>query len=494
MALPKILGIETEFGISHVRGGGDPIAGSTALVNAYAARLKGHTRWDFHDESPGRDARGSAPLDARPPMVETHLANTVLTNGARFYVDHAHPEYSSPECSSAIEAVRYDVAGEHVLRRATEAARELYPGAPELAVYKNNSDGKGNSYGCHENYLVDRELPFADLVVAVVPHFITRSLFCGAGKVGYEFAGDDQGHFQLTQRAEFFEEVVGLETTIKRPIVNTRDEPHADPKRYRRLHVILGDANLAQVATWLKLGTTTMVLAMAEDGALPGRALLPANPVRAFQHISGDLSLRAPFDLADGASITALEAQWCLYEAAVTYTDTQGFDAVGGEVDGRAVLERWQATLHGLETDPSSLAGSVDWIAKLRLLEAYRERHQLSWDDARLAAMDLQYHDLRPERSLAARLGLEVLVGDEEAQAAVSEPPRTTRAYFRGRCLEQYPEQIESANWDSLVFDLGTDPLHRVPMMDPLRGTAAHTEALLDRCTTAEQLLRELDA
>src|SRR6202035_2130629 len=212
--------------------------------------------------SPGLDARGMPTMAGMAPMVETHLANTVLTNGARFYVDHAHPEYSSPECASPSEAVRYDVAGECVLRAAMRAAQERGLGPGGIVVYKNNSDGKGNSYGCHENFLVDREVPFGDVVRAMVPHLVTRILYTGSGKVGAE-TGSARSRgvgFQLSQRAEFVEEVVGLETTLKRPILDTRDEPHGDPRRYRRLHIIVGDANMSQVATLLKLGTTALLL------------------------------------------------------------------------------------------------------------------------------------------------------------------------------------------------------------------------------------------
>ena len=246
MAIAKILGIETEYGISVGAPDVDPITTSTLLVNAYASQLRHHIGWDFHDESPGRDARGAPKADSLAPLVETHLANAVLTNGARFYVDHAHPEYSSPECASPLEGVLYDVAGEHVLRWAMEAAQNRYPESPPIVVYKNNSDSKGNSYGCHENYLMDRTVAFADVIEAMVPHLVTRQLYCGAGKVGAETSVFKKPPtFQISQRAEFFEEVVGLETTLKRPIVNTRDEPHADPQRFRRLHVIIGDANMS---------------------------------------------------------------------------------------------------------------------------------------------------------------------------------------------------------------------------------------------------------
>ncbi len=363
-------------------------------------------------------------------------------------------------------------------------------------MYKNNSDGKGNSYGCHENYLMDRTVPFANVVSGVIPHFVTRQIFTGAGKVGTETTafGSEPVRYQISQRAEFFEEMVGLETTLKRPIVNTRDEPHADPKRFRRLHVIVGDANLAEVATFLKVGTTSLVLAMIEDEMLPAKELTLSDPVRAMHQVSADLSLSRPLRTADGSTMTALEIQWEIFAAARRYAKERGLEMVGGETVGEMVLDRWEAVLHGLETDPATLVTQIDWIAKRHLIEAYRDRHGCGWDDHRLAALDLQYHDLRPERSLFARLSMERLVDDAAVLEAVTEPPRRTRAWFRGRCLSRWPDAVVTANWDSLVFDLGADPLRRVPMMDPLKGTADHTEALLEECANPTELLNRLSS
>ncbi len=496
MAVAKICGIETEYGVTSGSGEGNPIAASSILVNAYAAEVDRRTGWDFEDESPGKDARGFAREDALPPVVETHLANTVLTNGARYYVDHAHPEYSCPECADPLEVVRYDKAGEEVLRRSMIAARALMPDSPPVVVYKNNSDGKGNSYGCHENYLMDRAVPFSRVVVGVVPHFVSRQIYTGAGKVGTETPALDprQVPFQVSQRAEFFEEVVGLETTLKRPIVNTRDEPHADPRRFRRLHVIVGDANLSEVATFLKAGTTALVLAMIEDEVTPSRELDLEDPVRSMHQVSADLTVSRPLVLADRSTISALDIQWELYSAAERYAKDRGEEIFGSEEMAGMVLQRWESVLRGLEGDPSELARQLDWVAKLQMVEAYRERHSCDWDDHRLAALDLQYHDLRPERSLYARLGMERLVDDAEVRRCVTEPPTDTRAWFRGQCLARWPEAVVTANWDSLVFDLGSDPLRRVPMMDPLKGTAAHTAALLDSSATPAELLQRLSS
>lgn len=495
MAVHKVCGIETEYGI-HATGPAElnPIAASSVLINSYVSRLQRRVGWDFEDESPGNDARGFAREGAVPPEVETHLVNAVLTNGARYYVDHAHPEFSTPECLDATEVVLYDKAGEAILASSMTAAGAVLGPGQSIVVYKNNSDGKGNSYGTHENYLMDRQVPFERIARHIMAHLVSRQIYTGAGKVGTEAAGVSGAgvEYQLTQRAEFFEEEVGLETTLKRPIVNTRDEPHADAARYRRLHVIVGDANLAEVATYLKVGVTAIVLAMVEDDWLAGAELRLASPVQALRQVSYDISLSEPLQLDDGSTMTALDVQWELLDRARKYGEEHGLECVGR--DGGAILARWEATLHALETDPMSLSAQLDWVAKLKLLEAYRERHGLGWDDHRLAALDLQYHDVRPGKSLFARLDTEHLVDPRQVTAATTEPPRGTRAYFRGRCLAQWSDSIAAANWDSLVFDLGADPLRRVPMMDPLRGTAAHVDSLLEGCTSPTELLDRLDA
>jgi len=498
VAIVKVLGLETEYGII-IRGSADPnpIAASSALINAYVAELARRVAWDFEDESPGRDARGFAREGSMPPEVETHLVNAVLTNGARYYVDHAHPEYSTPECANAMDAVRFDKAGERILARSVIAAGRFLPPGHSMVVLKNNSDGKGNSYGTHENYLMDRSVPFSRIVQRVIPHFVSRQVFTGAGKVGSE-ASSTLGMdvtFQLTQRADFFEEEVGLETTLKRPIVNTRDEPHCDAQKYRRLHVIVGDANLSEISSFLKVGTTALVLSMIEDDwfARAGRGdFTLADPVIAMRRVSYDLSLTRPLELADGRRMTALEMQWEHLDLARKYAEDRGLDSVGGEEIGRDILHRWEHALGALESDPMSLATTLDWVAKYRVINGYRERHGLSWRDPKLAAMDLQYHDVRPEKSLYERLGIERLLTEESVLAAMTEPPTTTRAYFRGKCLERWGSQVAAANWDSLVFDLGTDPLRRVPMMEPLRGTAAHVDALLRDCHSPAELLARL--
>ncbi|MGC8509702.1 MAG: depupylase/deamidase Dop [Acidimicrobiales bacterium] len=494
MAVEKVLGIETEYGV--VGGpGADPVVASSIIVNAYAQGARARISWDFEGENPGLDARFQAGRTAFAPVVETHLANTVLTNGARLYVDHAHPEYSSPECRTPLEGLLYDVAGEEVMRRALRVANGSLRDVDAITLYKNNSDGKGNSYGCHENYLVRRDLPFDDVVRAMVAHLVSRQIILGAGKVGTE---TDDGlasgaTYQLSQRAEFFEEVVGLETTMKRPIVNTRDEPHADAERFRRLHVIVGDANMSQVATLVKLGSTALLLALLEDEGVSTFPALPREPVRALRHYALDPDLRVVEPDEDGRARTAWDYQDRLWNLAARYVTRGGGVALGDGDVVAMVLDQWREMLDGVRDDPSRVADRVDWVAKRRLVDGYRERYELASTHARLRAIDLQYHDLRPEKSLAARVGLREIVSREAIREAVHKPPATTRAYFRGECVARYPDAVTAANWDSLVFDLGHGPLQRVPMMDPLRGTAALTQDLLDKCQTADALLAALD-
>jgi Pup amidohydrolase len=494
MAIPKVCGIETEYGIMVRGADSNPVTASSLLINAYLAINYRKVGWDFEDEHPGHDARGFAVDDLLAPDIETNLVNSVLTNGARYYVDHAHPEISTPECLTALEVVRYDRAAEEIIRESMAAAASHLPDGAEILCHKNNSDGKGNSYGCHENYLLARSVPFGRIVSQVTPHFVTRQIVIGAGKVGCELPGmsADDVPFQISQRADFFEEEVGLETTLKRPIVNTRDEPHCDASKYRRLHVIVGDANMSEVATYLKVGTTAIVLGMIEDDEL-GDDWLLANPVAAIRQVSHDPTLQRTLLLRNGRRATALEVQWGMLERARKYERSHGLTVVG-EAVGTDVLARWEAVLSGLENDRSTVANVVDWVAKQRLIEGYAERHSLKVTDARLKALDLQYHDLRPGKCLAERVGLETIIDPADVATAKTQPPTTTRAYFRGRCLAKWPADIVAANWDSLVFDIGRDPLRRVPMMEPLRGTAEHVARLIDESNTPAELLARLGA
>jgi proteasome accessory factor A len=495
MAIPKITGIETEYGISGP-GNADfnPVLTSSLLINTYAGSLR-RIRWDYEQESPLRDARGFEPVQEREPVEEDlGLANVILPNGARFYVDHAHPEYSTPECSSPRDVVVHDKAGERILERSLALLGELLPPGERVAIYKNNTDGKGNSYGCHENYLVDRATPFTQIVRDLTPFLVSRQVFTGAGKIGVE-AGHVEAKtavpFQLSQRTDFFEAEVGLETTLKRPIINTRDEPHADPEKYRRLHVIIGDANMCEVATFLKVGTGALVLKMIEDEFLPDLSL--ENPVQALHQVSWDPSLSQTVRRGDGKRITAIDLQWEYLEHAKKYVKQED-----PTPDNLELLDRWESTLSQLEEDPMELAGQLDWVAKYRLLDAYRERDGLDWGNPKLSLIDLQYHDVRQARGLYYRLvaggQVERLVGDDEVEGAIRRPPEDTRAYFRGECITRFPEAIVAASWDSLIFDTGRDVLQRVPMREPLRGTKVHVEEVLERASDADRLLDLLQA
>ncbi|MGH2576253.1 MAG: depupylase/deamidase Dop [Actinomycetota bacterium] len=489
MAIPKVIGTETEYGISAV-GAPDfnPVLSSSLLISTYAGALR-RIRWDYEQESPLRDARGFEPVQVREPAEEDlGLANVILPNGARYYVDHAHPEYSTPECASPRQLVVHDKAGERVLERSLTELHHVLPPGQRIAIYKNNSDGKGNSYGTHENFLVDRGTPFGIIVRDLTPFLVSRQIYTGAGKLGGEAPWDDRDRhrYQLSQRADFFEAEVGLETTLKRPIINTRDEPHADPDKYRRLHVIVGDANMSEVATYLKLGTTSIVLKMIEDEYLPD--LTMANPVAALHEVSRDLSCTARLHLADGRRLKAVEIQWEYLERARKYVEQED-----DTPDNRDVLQRWENVLSALESDPLSLQRELDWVAKYRLLESYRERDGLAWSDPKLRLIDLQYHDVRTDRGLYYRMAatgkVDRLVSDREIEQAVMEPPEDTRAYFRGRCIARYPDAIAAASWDSMIFDTGKEALQRIPMREPLRGTREHVAGLLDRAPDAASLV-----
>ena len=495
MATPKVCGIETEYGIIFKGGDVNPITASSIIVNAYSQGKDDLVGWDYIDEHPGNDARGYSLDDYLFPEYESQLVNTVLTNGARYYVDHAHPEISTPECRNALEAVLFDRAGEEIIRSSMQLANEGLPEHSEIVIYKNNSDGKGNSYGCHENYLVSRQTPFSQIAQQITTHFVTRQIFCGAGKVGAEHRGlsgkgANQPAFQISQRADFFEEEIGLETTLKRPIVNTRDEPHCDPTKYRRLHVIAGDANMSEVATLLKLGTTSIVLAMIEDDAFPEHLIIK-DPVHAIRQVSHDTSLSACIMMSDGRMLSALQVQMEILEAAIRYANRYGLESVD-DIVGNDVLMRWASVLDGLETDPLLVANIVDWIAKKRIVDGFAQRHNLQIDDARLKAIDLQYHDMRVDKCLALRAGLVELCAKPDVMTAMVKPPESTRAFFRGTVLQRWPNDVIAANWDSVVFDIPNQGLKRVPMPEPLRGTRQMVGDVLASSRNPAELIENL--
>ena len=503
MSVQRVMGTEVEYGVSLP---GQPTANamllSAQIVNAYATTLPaGRARratWDFEEESPLRDARGfdlgggSVAQEFIEAEEEAGMANVILPNGARLYVDHAHPEFSGPEVTNPLDIVRWDKAGELVMLEAVRRVATMPGVNSPINLYKNNTDNKGASYGAHENYLCRRDTPFTSLVRHLIPFFVTRQVMCGAGRVGIGQDGRTAG-FQISQRADFFEVEVGLETTLKRPIVNTRDEPHADADRYRRLHVIIGDANLSEISTYLKVGTAALVLAMIEENYLADDLAI-STPVRELHDVSHDPSLTHAITLTDGRTITALDLQGEYLDRATKFVD----DRFGQDADEqtRDVLARWDSVLHRLATDPASLANELDWVAKMRLLEGYRERDGLDWDSSRLELVDLQYADIRPEKGLYHRLvargAMKTLLPAGAAQAAIATPPEDTRAYFRGECLRRYGSSVAAASWDSVIFDVGRDSLVRVPMLEPQRGTKAHVGELLDRCPDAQSLIDAL--
>ena len=500
MSVRRVMGTEIEYGIS-VQGQplANPMVASSQIVNAYASSTirARRARWDFEEESPLRDARGFdlSRQVADPSQLtdeDLGLANVILTNGARLYVDHAHPEYSTPECTTPLDIVRWDKAGEQVMLDAARLAGQL-PGGAQILLYKNNTDNKGASYGAHENYLMRRSTSFSDIVRNLTPFFVSRQVVTGAGRVGIGQDGREHG-YQVSQRADYFEVEVGLETTLKRPIINTRDEPHADPEKYRRLHVIIGDANLSEVSTYLKVGTTALVLSMIEDRYLTGD-LAVEGPVGALRAVSHDPSLTHLVRLQDGRRLTAVQLQMEYLDLARKHVE----DRLGADADAQTldVLARWESVLDRLERDPMLCAGELDWVAKMKLLEQYRSRDGLDWDDAKLHLIDLQYADIRPEKGLYHRLAnagrIERLLDETSVEAAMHDPPEDTRAWFRGRCLEKYADHVAAASWDSVIFDLpGRESLQRVPTIDPLRGTKASVGALIDSCDTAEQLFDAL--
>lgn len=522
MSVHRVMGLETEYGVlAPAMPGANATMLSAQVINAYAASIRagyGHlagTRWDYTDESPLNDARGfSQPratadpsqltdvepeydgeLDAEqvalaggdagigstlydePGIGQEVLMNMVLGNGARLYVDHAHPEYSSPETTNPFDAVLWDQAGDHV---ALSAARriEATPGFVPVHLYKNNTDNKSVSYGAHENYLMPRHVPFDVIAANLIPFFTTRQVICASGRVGKGMLGQWEG-FQISQRADFFEAQIGLETTIRRPIVNTRDEPHAHWEKYRRLHVIIGDANLGQVSTLLRTGTTALVLSMIEAGSAPHLAL--REPVAALQAISHDPTLKVKVELTDGRRLSALEIQRIYLDAAVEHCHATG----ANDPQTAEILHRWDQTLSTLATDLFAAASTVDWVAKYKLMSGYAQRHGIGFTDAKIALMDLQWADIRPEKGLYYRLAerglMETLYTPAQIAHAATTPPEDTRAYFRGRVLSQYPEHVVAASWDSVSFSIpGARKLERIATLEPLRGTKKLVGELFD--------------
>jgi proteasome accessory factor A len=495
MALPMIVGSETEYGLTVPQDPEfDSIATALLLVNSYTPEQALKLLWDYDQEDPLVDARGFE-IDEEydvPDQQDNMAINKVLPNGARFYVDHAHPEFSTPECSNVLDLLRYEKAGERILNLSRIGANQCLPTGRTVIIYKNNSDQKGNSYGYHENYLMNRRTPFQTIVEQFLPFLVSRQIFCGAGKVGAE-NGTEYTPFQISQRGDFFETEIGLDTMVKRPIINTRDEPHADRDRYRRLHVIVGDANMSEYTTYLKIGTAMIVLQMIEDGYVVEDIEL-RNPVRALHDVSHDPTCKVQLPLKNGKKMTPIEIQWCFHALAQRYVATHP----DCQELYPCLVQEWGSVLERLASDPMQLHREIDWVMKLHLLTNYMERRGSDWDDPRIAMMDLQYHDIRPDKGLYYLLersgSVRRMLTDAEITLAMENPPEDTRAYFRGQCLKKFKHQIFGVNWDSISFNLGDGPIKRILMEEPTRGTKRHVQELLERSETAADLVANITA
>jgi Pup amidohydrolase len=489
--LLRILGTETEFGIiARSPGNPDPVANSLRLIS-HCPHLPAPTAlWDYENENPFLDARGFwvEGEPERPSSGYNRQLNKILPNAGRLYVDGAHPEYSTPECSNPREVVAYERAGDLIVAECLAQLNSSL-GGEEFLLYRNNSDGKGNSFGYHENYILSRRIPFEHVAAVLLPFFVSRPIFCGAGKVGAE-NGTDPIPYQISQRADFFECLLELNTMVNRPIINTRDEPHAHPSQYRRLHVIVGDANMSEVSTFLKVGTTAIIMEMLDhQGPLPHIEL--AEPVKAIKEVSRDLTVKASLPLQNGQHTSAIAIQRAYLQSAHDFYRTREVSPVIKDV-----LVRWESVLDTLERDPFELHREVDWVAKHALIRSYMDRKQCSWKDPRVAMMDLQYHDIRQNKGLyytLERTGkMERLTLDQEIEQARQTAPILTRAFFRGECLKRLPRQVYGMSWTSVLLDSGNSTIKRIPLMDPYRGTQQLTQELFQDITSVDQLLSRL--
>src|SRR5438477_240043 len=433
--MKRVFGLETEYGIT-VSGADmvDVVAESIELVRRYTdhgALMK----WDYELEDPHLDARGfrarqllqdtdeSAYYEIdknRPLSFEEIKSDLVLSNGARFYNDHAHPEYSTPECSMLRQVVAQDKAGERILAECARRRNAKLPPGCEVRLYKNNTDFVGHSYGCHDNYLMRRDVAWDRLVAAILPFLITRQIFSGAGKMGIEAesAASQLGVYQVSQRADFFSVIVSIDTMNRRPLINTRDEPHVDASRYRRFHVILGDSNMSEWATALKIGTTALVLDLIERGQAPQLEI--AQPIDANRSISRDQNYDWIIELKDGRKISAIDVQRIYLKAAARVED-------GMDEDREWILREWESILNDLERDVMVTRDRVDWAAKKFLLDALQEEEKLSWSNPWLQSIDLEYHNLDLDRGLyyeLARQGsIRRLAKEDDIKTAIFTPP-----------------------------------------------------------------------
>ena len=404
--MKRVFGLETEYGIT-VSGAEnvDVVAESIELVRRYTEH-GALMKWDYELEDPHLDARGFRARELlqdtdesayyeidknRPLSFEEIKSDLVLSNGARFYNDHAHPEYSTPECSMLRQVVAQDKAGERILAECARRRNAKLPPGCEVRLYKNNTDFVGHSYGCHDNYLMRRDVAWDRLVTAILPFLITRQIFSGAGKMGIEAesAASQPGVYQVSQRADFFSVIVSIDTMNRRPLINTRDEPHVDASRYRRFHVILGDSNMSEWATAMKIGTTALVLDLIERGEAPQLEI--AQPINANKSISRDETYDWIIELTDGRKISAIDVQRIYLRAAAKMEISE---------DRQWILREWENVLNDLQRDVMATRDRVDWTAKKFLLNALQEEEKLSWGDPWLQSIDLEYHNVDRERGL----------------------------------------------------------------------------------------------
>jgi proteasome accessory factor A len=474
-------GTETEIGISRERPESlDVVAESIALIGA-ATEPGVRRRWDYRCEDPHCDARGFHVSQLRQDRDEanyfaqdTHRylsadaihSDLVLRNGARFYNDHSHPEYSTPECTTLLEMLQQDYSGDQFLIECMRNRNQRLADNP-VRLYKNNTDFCGHTYGCHENYLLPRRLPWESLSEGLMAFLVTRQLVCGSGKFGWEEEDKFlQPGFQLSQRSDFFFELQSVDTMQRRPIINTRDEPHADNQLYRRFHVILGDSNLSLYANYLKIGTTALVLQAMLNGAPLERVPRLAQPLHALKSISRDRTWKWKCELASGKQSTAVAVQRAYLQLVREFCA-----AVASP--WAAVMEAWQGVLDDLERDPLSTADRLDWSAKYKLIEQFRKAEKLGEEDPWLRSLDLAYHLLDPQQGLFYGLmdqgafKLPYPLADVTAHALC--PPSSTRAAVRGRCIEKFGAAVQATQWDHLVLRgaWGTIKLDLRNLFDP---------------------------
>ncbi|HEX7165506.1 MAG TPA: Pup--protein ligase [Acidimicrobiales bacterium] len=406
-------------------------------------------------------------------------SNVFLENGARLYLDvGSHPEYATPECDSIHDLVVHDKAGERRLEDLLVAAEQRLREEGIRGViylFKNNTDSAGNSYGCHENYLTSRRDDFGHYAEVLIPFFVSRQIYAGAGKVLQTARG---AMYCISQRAEHIWEGVSSATTRSRPIINTRDEPHADAERYRRLHVIVGDSNMSEYATFLKVGATSILLRMLEDTSVVLRDMTLENPIRAIREISHDPTCRKKVRLANGREVSALDIQAEYLSRAIRYNETKGLSPLEEQA-----LGMWEHCLNGLEKDPMSLDRECDWVIKHKLIEAYREKWGIPLTHPKVALVDLQYHDVNRKRGLYYKMqdkGLvERMCDDDEIAHAVNNPPQTTRARLRGEFIKRATERRRDYTVDWVHLKLNDNAQRTVLCKDPFKSRDERVEKLI---------------